>query len=156
MVLEEHSNEISPLLEIIFPRSLTTGQVPELANVGPIFKKGDTLEPSNYRPVSLTYISSKIMKDIIVSNLMKHLDIQNILFPLHDGFRRNHSCESQLISPFQDLASCTAQTDMLIMDFSKSFDKVPQKRPNYKLSWEASAWILLGGYQTSFPPDLRE
>ena len=74
------------------------------------------------------------MEHIIVSNLMKHLEIQNILFPLQHGFRRNHSCESQLLSLFQDLASSTTQTDMLIMDFSKAFDKVPHKRSNYKLN----------------------
>ena len=61
------------------------------------------------------------MEHIIVSNLMKHLEIQNILFPLQHGFRRNHSCESQLLSLFQDLASSTTQTEMLIMDFSKAY-----------------------------------
>ena len=44
-------------------------------------------------------------------------------------------CESQLLSLFQDLASSSIQTDMLIMDFSKAFDKVPHKRLNYKLNW---------------------
>ena len=71
----------------------------------------------------------------MVSNLMKHLEIQNILFPLQHGFRQNHSCESQLLSLFQDLASSTTQTDMLIMDFSNPFDKIPHKRFNYKLNW---------------------
>ena len=105
------------------------------ANVTPIFKKGDKHKPSNYRPVSLTCITTKFLKHIIVSNLMKHLEIQNILFPLQHGFRRNHSYKSQLLSLFQDLASSTTQTDMLIMDFSKAFDKVPHKRLNYKLNW---------------------
>ena len=71
-------------------------------------------------PVSLTCITSKIMEHFIVSNLMKHLEIQNILFPLQHGSRRNHSCESQILSLFQDLASSTTQRDMLIMDFSKA------------------------------------
>ena len=75
------------------------------------------------------------MEQIIVSNLMKHAKIQNILFPLQHGFRRNHSCERQLLSLFRDLASSTTQTDMLIMDFSKAFDKVPHKRLNYILNW---------------------
>ena len=68
-------------------------------------------------------------------NLMKNLEIQNILFPLQYGFRRNHSCESQLLSLFKDLASSTLQTDMLIMNFSKAFDNVSHKRLNYKLNW---------------------
>ena len=43
-VLIELSSEITPLSEMIFRCSLTTGQVPEdwkEANVAPIFKKGD-------------------------------------------------------------------------------------------------------------------
>ena len=78
MVLKELSNKIAPLLEMIFRRSLTTGQVPKdwkEANVAPIFKKDNKHKPSNYRPVSLTCISSKIMERIIVSDLIKHLDI---------------------------------------------------------------------------------
>ena len=74
----------------------------EVGHVAPIFNKGDKNKPSNYRLVSLTCISSKIMKPII--------------FP-------------------GPIASCTTQTDMLVMDFSKIFDKVPHKRLNYKLSW---------------------
>ena len=96
--------------------------------------------------ISLTCIASQIMEHIIIGNLMKHLEIQNILFPLQHGFRRNHSCESQLLSLFQDLASSTTQTDMLIMGFSKAFDKVLHKRLNYKLNWygirgDALEWI---------------
>ena len=83
MVLKELSNEIAPILQIIFQNSLTTGQVPDdwkEANVAAIFKKGDKHKPSNYRPVPFTCITSKIMEHIIVSNLMKHLEIQNILY----------------------------------------------------------------------------
>ena len=115
MVLKELSNEIAPILQIIFQIYLTTGQVTDdwkKANVAPILKKGDEHKRSNYRPVSLTCITSIIIVEhIIVSNLMKHLEIQNILFPLQHGFRRNHSCESQLLSFFQDLAS--SQTCLL-------------------------------------------
>ena len=61
-VLKELSHQISPILEIIFNKSLQTGQVPndwKEADVAPIFKKGDKHNPCNYRPVSLTCIISK-------------------------------------------------------------------------------------------------
>ena len=124
MIVKELGNEIAPILQIISQISLTTGQVAyrttgnKEANVAPIFKKGDKHKPSNYGPVSLTCITSTIMQYIFVSYLMKLLEIQNIIFPLQHGFRRNHSCESQLLSLFQELTSGTTQTDMLIMDFS--------------------------------------
>ena len=101
----------------------------------PQFSKRETNSPSNYRPVSLTCIIAKCMEHILVSNMMKHLELNNILHPLQHGFRKNYSCETQLLSLFQDLASNPSQIDMIIMDFSKAFDKVPHRRLNYKLDW---------------------
>ena len=118
------------------------------ANIAPIFKMGDKHSPSNYRPVSLTCIIAKCMEHIIlVSNMMKHLELNNILHPLQHGFRKNYSCETQLLSLFQDLSSNPSQIDLIIMDFSKAFDKVPHRRLNYKLDWygirgNTREWIL--------------
>ena len=79
--------------------------------------------------------------------MMKHLELNNIIHPLQYGFRKNYSCETQLLSLFQDLASSPSQIDMIIMDFSKAFDKVPHRRLNYKLDWygirgNTREWIL--------------
>ena len=130
--------------------SLQNGQVPndwKEANIAPIFKKGDKHSRSNYRPVSLTCIIAKCMEHILVSNMMKHLELNNILHPLQHGFLKNYSCETQLLSLFQDLASNPSQIDMIIMDFSKAFDKVPHRRLNFKLDWygirgNTREWIL--------------
>lgn len=137
-VLKELSDELAPILEHIFRRSLLTGQLPsdwKRANVAPIFKKGDKHKPENYRPVSLTCILCKCMEHIIVSNIANHLDANNILHPLQHGFRKNLSCDTQLLSLFHDLTQNTRETDLIIMDFSKAFDKVPHRRLTYKLDW---------------------
>ena len=125
-VLKELSRQISPILIILFNISLQNGHVPDdwkEAHVAPVFKKGDKQNPNNYRPVSLTCIIGKCMEHILVSNIMKHLDSNQIIHALQHGFRRNYSCETQLLSLFQDLANNPSQTDLLIMDFSKAFDK---------------------------------
>ena len=148
-VLKELSHQISSILEIIFNKSLQTGQVPndwKEANVATIFKKGDKHNPCNYRPVSLTCIISKCMEHILVSNIMQHLDSNKILYALQHGFRKTFSCDTQLLSLFQDLSSYPSQTDLIIMDFSKAFDKVPHRRLQYKLNWygirgTTHAWI---------------
>ena len=78
MVLKQLSNEIAPILQIIFQISFTSGQVSDAwkeANMAPLFKKGDKHMPSNYHPVSLTCIASKIMEHIIVSNLKGHAQV---------------------------------------------------------------------------------
>jgi hypothetical protein len=80
--LKDISQQLAPLLTAIFQRSLNEGKVPEdwkTANVTAIFKKGDRFKPSNYRPVSLTCISCKLLEHILVSNILNHLDDFKIL-----------------------------------------------------------------------------
>ncbi|XP_065682358.1 uncharacterized protein LOC136095556 [Hydra vulgaris] len=43
------------------------------ANITPLFKKGDKLEAANYRPVSLTSITCKIMEDIVRDCIQSYL-----------------------------------------------------------------------------------
>ena len=75
-ILKKTSDIIAPILQIIFQISLNTGRVPTdltTVYVTPIFKKRSHTLPSNYQPVSLICITSKIFERIIVCNIMKHL-----------------------------------------------------------------------------------
>jgi hypothetical protein len=54
-----------------------------------------------------------------------------------NGFRHNRSCETQLLSFIQELSETDnkdIQTDLIMMDFAKAFDKVPHRRLLYKLN----------------------
>ena len=102
-----------------------------------LIKKGDKMEPSNYRPISLTCILCKVMEHIIASNLSKHLNKQMILYELQHGFREKRSCETQLIQLVEDLGRqlyLRKHTDLILLDFSKAFDKVNHLKLLYKLS----------------------
>ena len=126
------------MLTHIFKQSLQTGTIPSQwkhAYVSPIFKKGQKSDPKNYRPISLTSIICKSMEHIIVSQIMKHLEDQNILTDRQFGFRSKHSCESQLYITINDIAKqidSNLQVDAAILDFLKAFDKVPYSRLLYK------------------------
>ena len=88
-VLKECSNEISPILALIFNESLARGDVPDewrQANVSPVFKKGEKYDAANYRPVSLTCICCKTLEHILVSNINKHLALDSILADCQHGF----------------------------------------------------------------------
>ena len=128
--LKDLHHEIAPILTKIFRSSLHTGIVPDdwkTALVAPVYKKGPLCTPSNYRPISLTCIASKLMEHILVSNIMTHFDSNGILSTFQHGFRSKHSCETQLISFTQEIfdnLDNEKQTDLIVMDFSKAFDKV--------------------------------
>ena len=102
----------------------------------PVFKKGDKSLAANYRPISLTCILCKVLEHILASNIVKHLDGQGILYDLQHGFREKRSCETQLIMLIEDLArgaSVGKQTDIILLDFSKAFDKVNHSKLLWKL-----------------------
>ena len=136
-ILKETADQIAPALSLVCQASLTQGCVPDdwkLANVAPIFKKGDRSKASNYRPVSLTCT----LEHIVSSNVMSHLDAHGILTDAQHGFRRRRSCETQLILTVQDLAQGIEdkqQIDVILLDFSKAFNKVPHRRLLHKLDY---------------------
>ena len=68
-----------------------------------VFKKGGRDLAENYRPVSLTCVCCKILEHIITSHIRQHLDHNNILSAYQHGFRKLHSCETQLLVTVQDL-----------------------------------------------------
>ena len=139
LLLRELREEIAPILKIIYERSLQTGKLPAdwtRASVMPVFKKGDKSLASNYRPISLTCILCKVLEHILASNIAKHLDEQGLMYELQHGFREKRSCETQLIMLIEDLAraaSAGKQTDIILLDFSKAFDKVNHSKLLWKL-----------------------
>ena len=140
-LLKTTASEIAEAVTFLFSQSYESGQLPNdwrNAHVVPVFEKGEKHDPCNYRPVSLTAVLCKIMEHIIYRNIMNHLEDNDILFANQLGFQKNNSCESQLILTVEDLAvnlDHGDQIDMIILDFSKAFDKVPHQRLISKLQF---------------------
>jgi hypothetical protein len=139
-VLKELAPAIAPIVTNLFNRSYRTGAVPQdwrNANVTAIYKKGKKTLASNYRPISLTCICCKLFEHVVTRHNMDQADRHNFLYALQHGFRNKLSCETQLVEFAHDLAkNCQNghQTDVLVMDFSKAFDKVGHRRLLEKLS----------------------
>ena len=82
-------------------------------------------------------------------HLLDHLERHNLLMTLQHGFRKAHSCESQLLITLDDLCATfeqKTQTDIGIMDFSRAFDTVPHKRllgklAHYSIQGRTNSWI---------------
>ena len=130
ILLKELSEEIAPIIQVIFGRSIQTGKLPAewcRVQVSQIFNKCDKSSAANYRPISLTCILCKMLEHIMASHMVKHLDKHDLLYDLQHGFRAKRSRETQLTMLFEYLARNTSagkQTDLILLDFSKAFDKV--------------------------------
>ena len=89
----------SPLSQIIneyFQSGIFPDQM-KLAKVIPLFKKGCRLTASNYRPISLFSIFSKIIENLMYKQLYKFLDKHEIVYNVQFGFRTNQSIDHALV-----------------------------------------------------------
>ena len=138
-VLKELATELGPVFAHLFQQSIDKGEIPKewsLANICPLFKKGDRSLACNYRPVSLTCVPCKLLEHIVCSNIMAHLDEHRLLSEKQHAFRKWHSCETQLITVIDDWAKILdnkGQVDTFILDFEKAFDTPPHELLKSKL-----------------------
>ena len=133
-VIKQVKHEIAKPLTILFNSSLQQGQIPQdwkLANITPIFKKGDRGLPSNYRPISLTSIICKILESIIRDKLVTYLESNKLIHNTQHGFRQKRSCLTNLLEFYHKLFNIhdnTKALDIIFLDFQKAFDKVPHEK----------------------------
>ncbi|KAK4815363.1 hypothetical protein QYF61_001351 [Mycteria americana] len=129
-VLKELADVFTKLLSIIYQQSWLTGEVPadwRLANVTPIYKKGRKEDPGNYRPVSLTSVPGKLMEQIILSAITRHVEDNQGIKPSQHEFRKGRSCLTNLISFYSKVTRLVDEgkaVDVVYLDFSKAFDTV--------------------------------
>ena len=120
----------SLLTRVNFPKTWS------LANICPLYKKGDRALACNYRPVSLTCVPCKLLEHIVCSNIMAHPDECKLLSDRQDAVRKRHSCETVVTTVINDWAKILdngGQVDTFILDFEKAFDTPPHELLKSKL-----------------------
>ena len=138
-VLKELAPQLAHPLTMLFTKTLKQGKIPrkwKVAEVRPIFKKGNKASPNNYRPVSLTSIVCKVFECFVRDALYNHLISNNLLSKDQFGFCQGRSCVTQLLATIHDWMlnlDNKIPTDAVYLDFSKAFDSVPHGRLVHKL-----------------------
>ena len=98
----------------------------KFAQVVPLHKKNSTLVKSNYRPVSILPIFSKIFERVMFNQLIDFFDLH--FNPYLSAFRPGFGCQSVLLRILEDWRkalddNCYVAT--VLMDLSKAFDCLP-------------------------------
>ncbi len=131
-LVTETSDQIAPSLCDLFNKSLRTGVVPrdwKLANVVPVFRKGEKEHVENYIPISLLSLISEVLERCLVDCIKDHVFSQ--INPCQHGFIQGRDCVTQLIEVFDKIGNLPdrgKQIDVIYLDMSKAFDKVSHKR----------------------------
>ena len=91
----------------------------------PFPKKGDLGLAKNYRGITLTSIAAKIYNALLRNRIEPKID--NILWKNQNGFRRNRSTTSQILTNRRILEGVQAkilQATLIFVDFTKAFDSI--------------------------------
>ena len=100
----------------------------KIAKIIPLYKnKGKISEISNYRPISMLSVFSKIFEKLIQKQLNDFIDSNEIMNKSQYGFRRKHSTLHALINAAENINHSIDNkhsTLGVFIDFSKAFDSI--------------------------------
>ena len=103
-----------------FPQQLKT------VKIIPVYKKGDLLDCTNYRPISLLSNLGKLIEKLIHSRMNKFLENQKCFYKNQFGFRKKHSTNHALIMITEKIRNVLDNQYAcgVFLDFQKAFDTV--------------------------------
>lgn len=111
--------------------SISMGNFPTIlkkATVVPIFKKDDVHDITNYRPISILSIFSKVFEKIVFERMMKYLSKINMLDNAQHGFRSGRSTQTAAVHFVEYVYECLdggLYVAGLFFDLSRAFDSLP-------------------------------
>ena len=141
------------------------------AKVVPLLKKGDALNPQNYRPVALLPAFSKILEKVIFKQIVEYVELNALLHPSHHGSRAQHNTSTALVEMYSEWIDAIENgkpAGAMLLDLSAAFDLVNhsillQKFELLGFSTQAVDWcrsyldgrrqcVYLDGHFSNFEP----
>jgi len=92
--------DILPALTHIVNLSLSTQQFPKdwkKSKAIPLYKKGDSFNPKNYRQVAIIPVLSKVIERVVFNQVIDYLSENKLIHPNHHAYRKGHSTATALL-----------------------------------------------------------
>lgn len=151
-ILKMAAEIVCPTLLELINICITTGQFPDdlkIAKLMPIHKGGSTDDPSNYRPISILPVISKLVEKHVTKHLFGFLNKYKLLHKSQSGFRKHHSCNTALINLVDKWLKAIDKGEIvgaIFFDLKKAFDvvnheKLLMKLKAYKFDNVALNWM---------------
>ena len=151
-MLKGTAHSIAPSLTKLFNISISQGRFPECwktSSVVPIPKSTNRSEATDYRPISLLPVVSKMLEQHFHQYITKHLNEHHPLSNKQWGFQSGKSTVTALLSVTHDwfqILEAGQEVCSIFFDLRKAFDSVPHrplvdKLANLGLDAHALSWI---------------
>ena len=118
--------EVSPCLTLIINQVLSTGQFPKnlkTAKVIPIHKTGEKSLMKNYRPISILPVVSKIIENVMHTQLTDYFTLNKLFTSQQYGYRENRSTKLAALELMdRNLDNMNRNFFNVYIDLSKAFD----------------------------------
>lgn len=121
---------LAPYLASLFNSCIDQGVFPDLmkhSKVIPLFKSGDKKDPSNFRPVSVLPVLSKVFEKIVLNQMLLHFNINGLLHNQQFGFTKGRSTTDAAVALLQHIFGAWEESQDVVgvfCDLSKAFDCV--------------------------------
>lgn len=151
-LLKTHATHFVEPIKYVINQSLIHGKFPDLlkiAEVCPVYKKGDKSKCENYRPISLLSNLSKLFERAMHTRLYEFLHSSDSFYKLQFGFRKNHSTNHALLSIVEEIRKNLDNKTFscgVFVDLEKAFDTVNhailiKKLDFYGIRGPANSWF---------------
>ena len=144
------ANELAQPISSLVNMSLSLSRFPhelKKSETSPLYKGQNSLEPQNYRPLSVLTCLSKIFERVY--NEQMGVYFKDILSTLLSAFRKRYGCPHVLTKLMENVKQALDEGEnvgLILLDLSKAFDCLPHrlllcKLNAYGVSYEACSLI---------------
>lgn len=153
-MIKNHKEKLTKPLIHLINTIFQTGTFPLIfrsAVVIPVFKAGDRLNVSNYRPIALTSVLARLVERCIKERLWRYLEKYNLISKNQFGFRKGYGTDDAIDKVSNHIVSSLNEGSKplaIFLDLSKAFDTVDHRILISKLERIGIRGIVLNLFQS--------